>query len=111
MRTKVHADGGREIVVEVERTEFVRKSARTTKLFCPTCLRENDFVRYRQLAELFEVGENAGDELTDMGKRHAVVFDEASFICVSAIFERLNSSEKPPRARKCGLLPGVPETV
>jgi len=43
----------REIVIEFERVQVVRKKARTHVLFCRNCGREVDFVSLREAAALF----------------------------------------------------------
>ena len=43
----------REIVIEFERTQLVRKKARTQLLNCRACSRETDFISLREAAALF----------------------------------------------------------
>jgi len=43
----------REIVLEFERVQVVRKKAQTHIIFCRTCGREVDFVSIREAAALF----------------------------------------------------------
>lgn len=43
----------REIVIEFERVQLVRKKAKTHLIFCNICGREIDFVSLREAASLF----------------------------------------------------------
>ena len=43
----------REIVIEFERVQLVRKKAQTHLIFCRTCGREVDFLSIREAAALF----------------------------------------------------------
>ena len=47
----------RELVIEFERTQIVRKRAKTHLLFCCECRREIDFISLREASTLF--GTNA----------------------------------------------------
>lgn len=43
----------REIIIELERVQIVRKTAKTHSMFCATCRCEVDFVSLREAASLF----------------------------------------------------------
>ncbi len=49
------AESKREIVVEFERVQMIRKRAKTTFRYCEKCGGEKDFVGIRAAAELFEI--------------------------------------------------------
>ena len=74
----------REIVIEFERVQIVRKKARTNLHYCPACRREADFVSLCQAASLFSV--DAAD-LFGFVKRHRSHFqpDDAGVIFVCLI--------------------------
>ena len=80
----------REIVIEFERVQIVRKTARTNLHFCPACRREADFVSLCQAASLFSV--DAAD-LFDFIKRHRSHFqpDDAGmiFVCLISLLAAL----------------------
>lgn len=43
----------REIVIEIERVQFIRKKTRTHLTFCNNCQKEGDFISLREAASLF----------------------------------------------------------
>ncbi len=45
----------REIVIEVERVQLIRRRAKTISLFCGNCTAKTDFVSVTDAARLFEV--------------------------------------------------------
>jgi len=48
----------REIVIEYERIQLIRKRAKTELACCCKCSRQSDFVSLRDAAELFEAKES-----------------------------------------------------
>lgn len=84
----------REIVIEFERVQIVRKKARTNLHYCPACRREADFVSLCQAASLFSV--DAAD-LFAFIKRHRSHFqpDDAGmiFVCLVSLLAAIRENK------------------
>ena len=50
-------DGPRQLIIEFERVQRVRKEARTHLRYCEKCARNSEFISVAQAAELFELSE------------------------------------------------------
>ena len=84
-------DGPRQLIIEFERVQRVRKHARTHLRYCETCSRNSEFISVAQAAELFELPE---DELLvldrDGGKRlHFYDRPSGPEICVEGIIDAI----------------------
>ena len=49
----MNTSGQREIVVEIERVQLIRKRTKTKLLFCARCRKETDFISVSEAAALF----------------------------------------------------------
>lgn len=82
----------REIVIEFERVQMVRKKARTHLLVCRECRRETDFVPLGEAAKLF--GTNAA-QLFAFIKTNRSHFETGAdgelFICLISLLARIKA--------------------
>lgn len=79
----------REIVVELERTEVIRKRARTTVSFCEDCWRETDFIAAAEAAWLFGLDEADFFQLACGPSAHIKRADERTLVCTASIIAQL----------------------
>lgn len=84
----------REIVIEFEKVQLIRKRAKTTLAFCGSCGGEADFVELQAAARLFDTSD--GDLATFVAS-NAVHIDLDTKICIpsllSVMHERNNVHE------------------
>lgn len=92
--TEVKVDGRatREIVIEVERIQLVRKRARTHLHTCDRCEAVSDFVGLSDAARLFEIER---DRLFDFIQKNGCHFIDAQHgeiqICLTSLLERMRT--------------------
>ena len=92
--TEVKVDGRttREIVIEVERIQLVRKRARTHLHNCEQCNAVSDYVSLSDAARLFEIER---DRLLDFIQKHGCHFIDARHgeiqICLASLLERMRT--------------------
>jgi len=72
----------REIVIEFEKVQLIRKRAKTTLRQCPGCNGEADFVELRAAAELFDT---ADGDLAAFVASNAVHHDTDIDICIPSL--------------------------
>lgn len=82
----------REIVVELERTEVIRKRARTTVSFCEDCWRETDFIAVADAARLFGLDKADFFRLACGPAAHIKRADERTLVCTASIIARLHGA-------------------
>ncbi len=80
----------REIVVELEKVQLVRKRARTVLMFCRSCWRESDFVSLPDAARIFEIADFQLTAFVRNGQAHLEEHSKRKFICTTAIIGHLN---------------------
>lgn len=84
----------REIVIEFEKVQMIRKRARTIYTYCRGCGGEKDFVGVRAAAGLFGI---TIDELSSFVSTNAVhlaaVGDCGSGICVASLLEVMHAKQ------------------
>lgn len=81
------AERQREIVVEFERIQLIRKRAKTKLSFCDDCGCKRDQVGIASAAELFEI---AADELETFVKANHVHLNADSQICLTSLLGAMN---------------------
>lgn len=84
----------REIVIEIEKVQLIRKRAKTSLRHCGNCGTETDFVGSRSAAELF--GIRTG-ELTQFVKTNAVHYSNDEFetaICIPSLLAVMRTKTK-----------------
>ena len=91
----MNAKQQREIVIEFEKVQTIRRRARTTLTMCVGCGEIADQVSLAEAAELFET---ARDSLFSFITQHGCHFenrgDSDIYLCVTSLLERLkNQSE------------------
>lgn len=89
------ANRHREIVVEFEKVQLIRKRAATDIHRCDECNADTDFVVKTVAAQIFGIME---EELTDFLKNHAVHTQEfrqnMPMICVMSLLEMMKAEQK-----------------
>lgn len=90
----------REIVIEFETVQMIRKRARTIYTYCRGCGGEKDFVGVRAAAALFGI---TVDELSSFVSKNAVhlakVGTNNSGICVASLLEVMHAKQSGNRPR------------
>jgi len=92
----------REIVIEFEKVQLIRKRAKTTLQRCEGCNAESDFVGLREAAELF--GITVGD-LTKFVVSNAVHFRDEEYgtaICIASLLAAMQTRNRLPGTKLIG---------
>lgn len=88
----------REIVIEFEKVQMIRKRARTIYTFCRSCGSEKDFVGVRAAAALFGI---TIDELSSFVSANAVhlaaIGPNGNGICVASLLEVMQTMRSTKR--------------
>ena len=85
----------REIVIEIERIQLVRKRAKTNLHYCEKCEAGSDFIGLDDAARLFEVGRTQLFDFIQRNGSHYI--DDTSGdkpICLASLLERMRSIGK-----------------
>lgn len=97
------AESKREIVVEFERVQLIRKRAKTTFRYCAKCGGEKDFVGISAAAELFEI--SAVDLLTFVDQNavhHSGNGWYESGICIASLLEVIHQGNRGRKLKPAG---------
>ena len=92
----------REIVIEFEKIQLIRKRAMTTLEYCERCNAESDFVGMRLAAELFGI---TAKDLTQFVVNSAVHYANESSgaaICITSLLAIMNERHNGNPARLIG---------
>jgi hypothetical protein len=93
----------REIVIEFERTQLVRKKARTQLLACRACSRETDFISLREASTLFAAGT---EQLFQFIKTNRSHFETDSggeiYICLVSFLAAMRAKTNLSRIKMIG---------
>ncbi len=84
------AERQREIVVEFERIQLIRKRAKTRLSFCDHCGRNSDQVGLVAAAELFDI---PAADLESFVNANNVHFDADSQICLTSLLGAMNDKK------------------
>lgn len=99
----MNATGKREIVVEFERIELIRKRAKTHLMFCTECSRESDHVSLPEAARLFSISESDLLQFIEVNRCHnQIVTATNSFICVVSLLQTMNQRKNNLQPRLKG---------
>jgi hypothetical protein len=80
----------REIVIEFEKVQTIRKRAKTTLTACPGCGAESDTVLLGDAAELFETSRDELFRFIEQNDCHYhVSIDEKIYLCVRSLLESM----------------------
>ncbi len=83
--------GGREIVVEFERIERIRRTAPTILMWCPECQKEVEHIRVEEAANLFGTAESDISWFLDGNNCHRSVIGENEHVaCVGSLLDAMN---------------------
>ena len=84
------AEKKREIVIEFERVQMIRKRAKTTLASCDECGEERDVVSLTEAAELFETAQDNLFRFIKQNDCHYHVSDNSSiYLCIASLIERM----------------------
>ncbi len=84
--------GKREIVIEYERIQLIRKRARTEVAHCQGCGTVTDFVRVADVASLFEIGVDDAIEFASGNGCHYRKDSGPASLCLSSLLARLKTN-------------------
>jgi len=93
----------REIVIEFERVQMVRKKARTHVIFCRSCGREVDFVSLREAAALFSTPvENLLKFIRVSNSHFEMAADGEIYICLVSFLTAMKAKTNLSRIKLIG---------
>ena len=82
----------REIVIEFERVQFIRKRAKTHLINCRECRRETDFVSLREAASLFGTSVEQLFEFIKINNSHYEIDANGEiFICLISLLAQMKA--------------------
>ncbi len=85
----------REIIIEFERIQIIRKRAETSLQFCAECRRDADFISFVEAATLF----NTDPELLfrfikDTDSHYQTETGREIFVCLNSLLARMQAKSK-----------------
>jgi len=93
----------REIVIEFERVQMVRKKARTHLIFCRRCGREVDFISLREAAALFTTPvENLLKFIRVSNSHFEMPVDDEIYICLVSFLTAMKAKTNLSRIKLIG---------
>ena len=93
----------REIILEFERVQVVRKKAQTQILFCRSCGREIDFVSMREAAALFTTQAEKLLQFVRLNKSHfETAADGEIYICLVSFLTAMKAKTNLSRIKLIG---------
>lgn len=93
----------REIVIEFERVQLVRKKARTHIIFCRNCGREVDFVSLREAVALFATqADNLLQFVRASGSHFESGADGEIYICLLSFLAAMKAKTNFSRIKMIG---------
>ncbi len=93
----------REIVIEFERVQLVRKKARTHIIFCRNCGREVDFISLREAVALFATqADNLLQFVRASGSHFESGADGEIYICLVSFLAAMKAKTNVSRIKMIG---------
>jgi len=93
----------REIVIEFERVQLIRKKALTHIIFCKGCGREVDFISIREAAALFMTpAENLLKFIRVSNSHFEIVADGEIYICLVSFLAAMKAKTNLSRIKLIG---------
>jgi hypothetical protein len=93
----------REIIIEFERVQMIRRKAKTHLLNCRMCRRETDFLSLLEAAQLFSA---ETEQLFQFIKAHGCHFeieaDGEIFICLVSLLAKMKAKTNISRIKMIG---------
>lgn len=84
----------REIVLEIEKIELIRKRAKTRVMHCQDCGTESDVLSHVEAAELFETRPGKIFDFVKQNSCHyQVSYNGTIYLCVVSFVERINRTK------------------
>ena len=85
----------REIVIEFEKIQLIRKRARTMLMHCDGCGTASDAVSQTEAAELFEITPgNLFQFIKQNDCHYQVSYSGQTWLCVVSLLDRMNQKNK-----------------
>lgn len=82
----------REVCIEYERVQLIRKRARTHFFYCDECQMQTDFVFLNEAAKLFSTRvEVLFQFIRDTGSHYRTKNEGEIFICLNALIEQMKA--------------------
>jgi hypothetical protein len=95
----------REIVVELERVQLIRRRAATVPMFCVACAAPGEFVAAAEAARLFDI---SVDETVNRMRASHVHFQRESngeiYFCVTSVLKFVHCKEQQKLRISTGLI-------
>lgn len=80
----------REIVIEYERVQIIRKRAKTHLVYCEQCLTDADFISLTEAATLFNTaGEKLFEFIKRTGSHYQTETGNGIFICLNSLLAEM----------------------
>ena len=93
----------REIVVEIERVQLIRKRTKTKLLFCPDCGKETDFISVSEAAALFMIDTDRISHFIAVNECHVQTKPSGCVcICLTAFLETVGTKIDGSRIKLIG---------
>ncbi len=85
----------REIVIEFERIQIIRRRARTSLQFCAECRTNADFISFVEAATLFNTKpELLFQFIKDTGSHYQTETGREIFVCLNSLLARMRERSK-----------------
>lgn len=95
--------GQREIVVEIERVQLIRKRTKTKLLFCARCRKETDFISVSEAAALFITDTDRIFHFISVNECHVQIqADGCACICLTAFLDTVRKKVGGSRIKLIG---------
>lgn len=93
----------REVVLEIEHIQIVRKRAKTSLRFCRDCNRTSDFITLRCAADLFSTTPSALFEFTQSHVCHFQIASEQQILlCLTDLLKAMSKRMKKGTVKLLG---------
>lgn len=99
----MHTSRRREIVIEFEKIQIIRKRAKTTLVSCDGCENEADAVSLAEAADLFETSREELFRFIEQNECHYhVAIEDQIYLCVPSLLESMQRQTAEKRLLATG---------
>jgi hypothetical protein len=97
------ASGQREIVIEIEKVQLIRKRAKTQLRFCPDCKTRSDFMSLCEAAQLFDTPSEDIISFVNANRCHfqADISGDV-YLCLTVVLEAMRTKVGNSRVKLIG---------
>lgn len=93
----------REIVIEFERIQIIRRKAQTHLLQCSKCRRETDFINLQEASNLFSTNiELLFDFIKTNNCHYEIIAEGEIFICLISLLTKMKSQTRISQIKLIG---------